>query len=449
MEVTPRSLQLFDVLRHHSARTRFILVVLNVFSVILFAALLNEKIGGTRPRMDVRFWSTRLDGLECEWRGVRCPEHLSADVVSLFAGVDSAELEILREAQLSRFETVTIPILGVDVSATDVSVLAALALLILFIWFKLAIAQERRALELLIYPLDAKENDGAARFYWGLPRQLPHTPEERKDWLSKRLSEYRNDIIILREAISSQFLFMYLFNTKKRKKREKKGGDQPAQPAGEAAGPVDQQSQPTGEAVAPGSQVARPDGEAVAPGDQRARPAKEAAAAGRLSERLGEFLESVLSRALLMLPVILLSICIRVDFYWDFEKVFKETGRTYIAEIVWYAERLDSVANAVADSVTDDHPLYPKLKAAEHDLRSDRKWLKRKRDASVAFLVVTILLGIWIWYDTNRMSDAVRAMYSAAQVPTPPFEPPEEKQPEDQDPPKGPDAGASGGSTAT
>jgi hypothetical protein len=392
MEVTPRSLQLFDVLRHHSARTRFILVVLNVFSVILFAALLNEKFGGTRPRMDVRFWSTRLSALECNLRTPRCPGG-SPKADPMFAGVDSAELEILREAQLSRFETVTVPILGVDVSAADVSLLAALALLILFIWFKLAIGQERRALVLLIYPLDAKEDADAASLYWGLPKHLPCTPENRKEWLSKRMSEYRNDIIFLREAISSQFLFMYVTD------RSEKSKNRPTRPAGEAAAPRDQGARPAGEPVLPAGEAASPAGEVAAPGQP--------------NKRRGKPWESFLPSVLVMLPVILLITCITLDFIWDFHKRFKETGMTYSAELASYANRLDSVAEVVPN------PLHNRLKAAERDLRFDRTVLRVKRYASLGFLAFTILLAFGVLSDTIRMGAAVRAMYTAEEVPTP------------------------------
>ncbi len=209
-QLTVRTRELLDILTRYSNKTRYTWIILNVISLILISVVINEKLGGTKPRIAVRFWNSNfhlvesnpIDKTNNNSEKNKSQHRLGEKLVE----VDALELNKLISQQLLEFESVKIPLIGVSISSRDATFVGAIGLLIIYLWYLLSIIKERSVLAQLIYPLIAKPTDEKAKNLWGERDNNGSVNEEN---LSKKIEIYKKEVIHIKEAISSNFLTLY------------------------------------------------------------------------------------------------------------------------------------------------------------------------------------------------------------------------------------------------
>lgn len=218
IQLTERTKELLSILTRYSNNTRYTWIILNVVSLILISGIINEKYGGTRPRIAVRYWNSNVELIKAlapgnkETKTDSLKNNLKSELSKQLIDIDKNELEKLRGQQLLEFESVNIPLIGVSISSRDTTFIGAIGLLIIYLWYLLSVIKERSVLAQLIYPLIAKASDEKAKRLWG-ERDLKGNVNE--DDLSQKIALYKKEIIHMKEAISSKFLTLYS-NSKRR-----------------------------------------------------------------------------------------------------------------------------------------------------------------------------------------------------------------------------------------
>ncbi len=215
--LTERTKELLRILTKYSNNTKYTWIILNIVTLILMSSLINEKLGGTKPRIAARSWNLTMPTIDSMMNPVKFNSNKKNkainDVLSKNTiNVDKQELETLISYQLTEFESVKIPLIGVSISARDTSFVGALALLIIYLWYLLSITKERSVLAQLIYPLTATSKDETAQKLWG---ERDESGEIKTKSLEEKISLYRKEIVHMKESISSKFLTLYS-NSKKR-----------------------------------------------------------------------------------------------------------------------------------------------------------------------------------------------------------------------------------------
>lgn len=223
IQLSERTKELLKILTNYSSRTKYTWVLLNILSLILLSSIINEKFGGTKPRIAVRYWNSNIDSIE----NLKNKRNKTQNILTIndsindsigklvkqkLIRIDSNELNKLRGQQLIEFESIKIPVIGVSISSRDTSFFAALALLVIYLWYLLAIVKERSVLAQLLYPLIAKTSDAQSQKLWGKKNKNNKIDKKK---LKKTIKCYKREIFHMRETISSRFLTLYS-NSKKR-----------------------------------------------------------------------------------------------------------------------------------------------------------------------------------------------------------------------------------------
>ena len=159
-ELTERTKELLRILTRYSNNTRYNWVILNIISLILISSIINEKYGGTKPRIAARLWNINESLIKEE-------KIVNSELDSILKRIDNRELNDLTSMQITEFESVKIPLIGVSISSRDTSFIGAIGLLIIYLWYLLSVIKERSVLAQLIYPLVAKSSDEKAIKLWG------------------------------------------------------------------------------------------------------------------------------------------------------------------------------------------------------------------------------------------------------------------------------------------
>lgn len=173
--------------------------------------------------MEVRFWNTHSKHLKfltnvesvSKSRGVNRNVKEDTFERSLYndlIAIDQKELKVLRAQQLVEFESTKIPLIGVSIPSRDVSLVGSLALLIIYIWYFLSIVKERSVLAQLLFPLVANSESKKAQLLWGVKNDENQVDKIKTD---AKILIYKEEILDIRETISSRFLTLYA-NSKKR-----------------------------------------------------------------------------------------------------------------------------------------------------------------------------------------------------------------------------------------
>ncbi len=338
MGMSNRTKELLTTLTRHSNSTKYVWVVMNLFSLILLTSIINEKWGGNLPRISVRHWNEVLS-TNAEDSMPSNEDGKLAIILSSLSGTDSTELDKLQGQQLVDFEVVKIPLLGVGISARDTSFIAALALLLIYIWYLLASIKERSVLCLLLYPIVAKEGDEQAKLLWGVPNK----DDLDSQTLSDTIEKYKKEVYEIREVIPSRFLTLY------------------------------------------------------------ANPK-------------GRVFEGLTAMVLTFTPILLLGLSIGLDFYWDYFKVFKETGKTFHMELCNYERNLSAYTNfALQQSIDGNEPErylnYEKVRAAYSEVRAHIFQTAFKRGTSVVLLVVLAVIAGYEMTVGFRMTKILTNMF--------------------------------------
>lgn len=198
-----RNRELLNVLTNHSFRTRYIWVILNLFSLILLTSTINEKLGGNRTRIEARHWNTLNEELD---KINNKQSSIEKQLINDFLEIDNNEESVLRKLQLNEFEITKLPILGLSFSASDASFIFAIGLIIIYVWYFLGVSKERTVLSQILYPLVATIRSNKAKKMWGKKNS---NNEMNLEDLNKKIESYKLEILELRETISSKFLTLY------------------------------------------------------------------------------------------------------------------------------------------------------------------------------------------------------------------------------------------------
>ncbi len=179
-----------------SKRTRYIIVSLLVLGALSFLTNLNEKLpGGNLARADVRLMNIALAKFSQHEGGDQSKYPISEQYLKK----DVEELNYIRRLQVLSLEGINVPIIGVKISAANAGLIAAMFGFALYGWLVFSIEKEQTTVAHVLFPLIAEPNHDVAKTLWG----------DGGDDLQEVIISYRKEACRIREAVSSNFLFIY------------------------------------------------------------------------------------------------------------------------------------------------------------------------------------------------------------------------------------------------
>ena len=187
-----RTEELLKLSDEASRRTRYVVIVLNLFSVLIAGVMLNEKYGATLSRIETRLWTSQVAELQSEIEPIPAIDKVLIEK-------DKLETEFLTRMQMMEFEKVDIPIIGISIAAADAGFIAAFAGIVIYLWFWYGSNREQSIVANIVYPLVDKETDPEYKMLW---------QTDKSGSAKSSATEYRREVSSLREVLASQFLFL-------------------------------------------------------------------------------------------------------------------------------------------------------------------------------------------------------------------------------------------------